>query len=280
VAAKPPTRARLARDAVARPDARVAYGPHRIQRADLYLPPGDGLQARGPSPWPYPVVVLIHGGSWRARYGRWVQRLAAADLVRRGVAVWNIGYRRMGRGEGGGWPTTFDDTAAAVDRLAAEGDARLDLDDVSLLGHSAGGQLALWAASREDSAVAVRRVAALAAVCDMASAQIAHELLGGGPGEVPDRYAAVDPIRRVPLSMPVLLVHGAGDETVAVRHSRDYAAAARAAGGDVELVEPRDGRHRSYVDPRSEGWRVAAEWILRPWSSTESPSTHSARSST
>jgi acetyl esterase/lipase len=253
VAGKPPTAARLVRDALARPDARVSYGPRRIQRADLYLPPGDG---------PHAVVIMVHGGSWRAKYGRWVLRLVAADLVRRGVAVWNVGYRRMGRGEGGGWPATFDDVGAAVDRLAAA-DPRVDLGDVSLIGHSAGGQLALWAASRGDSAVAIRRVAALAAVCDMEKAQIARELLGGGPVEVPERYAAVDPIRRVPLPMPVLLVHGAEDQTVPVRHSRDYATAARAAGGDVELVEPRQGAHRSYLDPRSEGWRAAAQWILQ-----------------
>jgi acetyl esterase/lipase len=254
VAGKPPTAARLVRDALARPEGRLSYGPHRIQRADLYVPPGDG---------PHAVVILVHGGSWRAKYGRWVLRLAAADLVRRGVAVWNIGYRRMGRGEGGGWPATFDDAGAAVDRLAAVTDSRVDLGDVSLIGHSAGGQLALWAASRDDAALPIRRVAALAAVCDMEKAQIARELLGGGPDEVPERYAAVDPIRRVPLPMPVLLVHGAEDETVPVRHSRDYAAAARGAGGQVELVEPRDGRHRSYVDPRSDGWRTVADWILQ-----------------
>ena len=252
MAASPPSPARLARDALARPAQTHAYGPHRLQRADLYLPPGDG---------PHRVAVAIHGGSWQARYGRWVMRLVAADLARRGLAVWNIGYRRMGRGEGGGWPATFDDVGAAIDRLSAVGDSRLDLAETVVVGHSAGGQLALWAASREDSAVAIRRVAALAAVCDMERAKIARDLLGGRPEEVPDRYAAVDPIRRVPLPVPVLLVHGASDATVPVAHSRDYAAAARAAGGDVDLVEPAQGEHRSFLDPRSEGWRAAADWI-------------------
>ena len=251
VAAKPPTLGRLARDAFARP-VRHPYGSHRVQCADLYLPRGDN---------PSPVAILLHGGSWQAKYGRWVLRLAAADLVRRGFAVWNVGYRRVGRGEGGGWPATFDDVGAGVDRLAAVDDPRVDRANVVLVGHSAGGQLALWAASRDNSAVAIRRVAALAAVCDMASAQIARDMLGGGPDQVPDRYAAVDPVRRVPLPMPVLLVHGAEDQTVGVRHSREYAAAARSAGGEVELIEPEHGDHRSYVDPRSEGWRAAADWI-------------------
>src|SRR3954471_19634174 len=129
------------RDALARPQ-RHSYGDHRLQSTDLYVPRGEG---------PHRVVILIHGGSWRAKYGRWVMRLVAADLVRRGYAVWNVGYRRMGRGEGGGWPATFDDVGAAVDLLAAVGDPRVDLADVVLVGHSAGGQLALWAASRADS---------------------------------------------------------------------------------------------------------------------------------
>ena len=270
---KPPTAARLVSDAFARP-RRHRYGPHRLQRADLYLPRGDG---------PHPVAILIHGGSWKAKYGRWVMRLVAADLVRRGRAVWNIGYRRLGRGEGGGWPATFDDVAAAIDALAPAAErtpGTLDLDDVALAGHSAGGQLALWAASRPDSAVAIARVAALAAVCDMSKADIAREVLGGSPDEVPERYDAVDPMRRVPLPMPALLVHGADDETVPVERSREYAAAASAAGGQVELIEPPATEHRAFVDPRSEAWRIAAEWILRPWTSTASPSTPSARSST
>jgi acetyl esterase/lipase len=209
------------------------------------------------------VAILIHGGSWQAKYGRWVLRLVAADLVRRGVAVWNIGYRRVGRGEGGGWPATFDDVGAAIDALASVDDARLDLGAVVLAGHSAGGQLALWAASRSDSAVPVARVAALAAVCDMSKADIARDVLGGSPAQVPERYDAVDPIRRVPLAMPVLLVHGADDGTVPVQRSREYAAAARAAGGEVDLVEPPATSHRAFVDPRSQGWRIAAEWILK-----------------
>jgi acetyl esterase/lipase len=273
VAAKPPSRGRLLLDVFARPQHRHSYGSHRLQAADLYVPP------RG-APWP--VAILVHGGSWRAKYGRWVLRLVAADLVRRGFAVWNVGYRRLGRGEGGGWPATFDDVAAAVDSLAGVAAERgdLDLEDVALVGHSAGGQLALWAASRSDSAVAIARVVALAAVCDMSKAQIARDVLGGSPAEVPARYDAIDPIRLVPLPMPVLLVHGAQDRTVPVQRSREYAAAARAAGGDVELVEPPDTGHRAFVDPRSEGWRIAAEWILPAWSSTASPSTRSGRSST
>jgi dipeptidyl aminopeptidase/acylaminoacyl peptidase len=193
-------------------------------------------------------------------------RAVCADLARRGFAAWNVEYRRIGRGQGGGWPATLDDVGAAIDHLASLDDARLDLaDGVTAVGHSAGGQLALWAASRVDPLVPVRRVVAQAAVCNLALAGApAWEFLGGTPDEVPERYAAANPIRLVPLGVPTLLVHGAEDETVPVQRSREYAAAARAAGDPVELVEPVPGGHRLHPDPRSEAWRVAAEWIAGP----------------
>jgi acetyl esterase/lipase len=212
---------------------------------------------------PFPVVVTIHGGYWRAKFGKWVMRSIARDLVAGGRAVWNIEYRRMGRGQGGGWPQTFDDVAAAIDHLAELGDPRLDAGDVVVVGHSAGGQLALWAASRTDSKIRVARVVALAPVTQMAAADAAHELLGGTPDQVPERFAAVNPIERVPPPVPVLVVHGADDETVPLFRSHEYVDAARAAGGDVELVEPSPGGHRSHVDSRSAAWRAAADWIGR-----------------
>src|SRR4051794_10263277 len=189
-----------------------------------------------------------------------------ADLARRGFAAWNVEYRRIGRGQGGGWPATFDDVGAAIDHLAKLDDPRLALSDgVTALGHSAGGQLALWAASRADAVVPVRRVVAQAAVCNLSVAgEPAWELLGGRPDEVPERYDRADPMRLLPLGVPTLLVHGADDETVPVRRSRDYLEAARAAGDDVTLVEPVPGGHRVHPDPRSEAWRGAGRGGGRP----------------
>jgi acetyl esterase/lipase len=192
-------------------------------------------------------------------------KAACVDLSRRGVAAWNVEYRRLGRGQGGGWPATFDDVAAAIDHLALLGDARLDLDSVTAVGHSAGGQLALWSASRADPRVPVRRVVAQAAVCNLTVAgEPAWKFLGGTPEQVPERFDFADPMRLVPLGVPTFLVHGAEDETVPVQRSREYAVAARAAGDDVSLVEPVPGGHRVHPDPRSEAWRVAAEWIAGP----------------
>src|SRR3954452_14835182 len=179
------------------------YGPSRQNRCDLYVPrDGDG---------PHPVVVLLHGGSWRATYGKIVMKPLAADLVRRGYATWNIEYRRIGRRQGGGYPATFEDVAGAIDHLASLGDDRLDLGNVTLIGHSAGGQLALWAASRGDSGVEFRRVIAQGPITNLVSTgEAAHALMGGPPDACPERYAECDPLQLVPLSIPVLLVHGEG----------------------------------------------------------------------
>jgi acetyl esterase/lipase len=247
-----PTPLRIALDALALPE-RHRYGPHRYNRADLYLPRGDG---------PHPVAVVIHGGYWQATYGKAIMKLVCADLSRRGVAAWNIEYRRLGRGQGGGWPATFDDVAAAIDHLPAVADGRVRLDDVSAVGHSAGGHLALWAAARRDAAVPLRRVAAQAAVCDLESAgKVARELMGGTPEQHSERWASADPMRRLPLGVPVRLIHTPDDATVPVKRSRRYYEAARAAGDPVELVEPPAGGHRIHLDPRSDAWRAAAEFV-------------------
>ena len=254
---------RIALSSLTRP-ARHAYGPGPSQVADLHVPSGDG---------PFPVAVLLHGGYWNTRYGKLIMRPLAGDLVRRGWAAWNVEYRRLGpgRGGGGGWPATFDDVAAGIDALAGLGDPRLDLARVTAVGHSAGGQLALWAAARpdlpagapgSDPAVRFTHVAALTAVADLASAgAMARMLMGGTPEEVPDRYAQADPMRRIPLGIPALLVHPIDDGVVPVRQSRRYADAALARGADVALVETATGGHRGPIDPSSEAWRVTASWL-------------------
>ena len=214
---------------------------------------------------PHPVVVAMHGGSWGSTYGKIVVRGVAAALARRGWAVWNIEYRRLGRG--GGWPMTFEDVAAAVDHLAAL-DAPVDLARVGGLGHSAGGQLALWAAGRYKLPAGPRapqprgRISSRrsprpeSSICASAHARSptgpVDALMGGrsGRGSRPVRRSQTRS-RPVPLDLPVLLVHGADDTTVSVARSRAYAAAARAAGGAVELIElsGEAGAHRAHHRP-------------------------------
>jgi acetyl esterase/lipase len=246
-----PSTVRAALDFLRIPE-RHRYGSHASQRADLYLPSGGG---------PHRVAVVIHGGSWRSRYGKAVMKPFCGELARRGLAAWNIEYRRVG--DGGGWPMTFDDVAAAIDQLPEVASGRLDLDDVRLYGHSAGGHLALWAAGRKDSGVRFGRVLAAAAPSNLVVAgEAAHDLMGGRPEEVPERYAEGDPMQRLPLGIPVRLVHGAEDRTVPVKRSHRFAEAARAAGDEVELVEPSPGHHRIHLDPRSAAFEAAAEFLV------------------
>ena len=265
------SRTRLVLDFLTRGEVR-SYGPLRSQRADLYLPLGAG---------PHPVMVSIHGGAWHKRYGRSLMRGLAADLVRRGWAVWNIEYRRLGEA-GGGWPATFEDVAAAIDHLAHLS-APLDLARTTLAGHSAGGHLALWAAGRGrlparraaelggHPRVPVAGVISLAGVCDLAGAYrdwhggAVRALMGGSPEELPERFALGDPLALVPLGAPALLVHGRLDETVSVKLSRSYARASRAAGGVVEVVEIDGpaGRHRAHIDPRGAAWAAVTDWLAR-----------------
>lgn len=239
------------------PDFTVRYGDHPDQVADVRLPAGD--QAG-------PLVIFIHGGFWRAEYDRTHVGPLAVDLAARGHPVVTIEFRRVGQ-EGGGWPGTFDDVAAAVsgapglvaDALAARGGHVPDLSRPIIAGHSAGGQLALWYAGR--AAVPVRGVLALAPVADLALAYrlglddgAVADLLGGGPDEVPDRYGAADPVRSLPLGVPVAVVHGTADDRVPVAVGRSYVAAARAAGDDPAFIELPGVEHFAVIDPLSAVW--------------------------
>jgi acetyl esterase/lipase len=231
------------------------YGRHRSQVADLTLPAAPG---------PHRVVALVHGGCWRARYDRHLMDGLAADMASRGWAAWNVEYRRVGRGAGGGWPATLDDVSAAIDHLA-ELDAPLDLERVAAVGHSAGGQLALWAAGRRGARVPLSAAVGQAAVSDLdqAAAQgvcggMVERLLGGPPDRVPDRYREASPARRLPLEIPALLVHGGRDDVVPVAMSRAFAAAA-----GCELAELADDGHFEHIEPGSRAWATVVAWLER-----------------
>jgi acetyl esterase/lipase len=239
---------------------RHRYGSHFHQFADLTLPGGDG---------PFPVAVVLHAGFWREQYTLELGEDLARDLPRRGWAAWNVEFRRLGPLGQGGWPTTLEDAGAAVDALAGL-DAPLDLDRVVTVGQSAGGQLALWVAARPDPAVRVAGAVAGGGVLDLRAAfeegigdGAAGDLLGGGPDEVPERYADASPIERVPIGVPQLIVHGDADETVPPDQARRYAEAAQAAGDDVTLVmRPGDG-HGVHLDPAEPAWAAVVEWLER-----------------
>jgi acetyl esterase/lipase len=236
-----------------RPDGRIAYGDDPSQFGELALPAGT----------PRGVVVVIHGGFWKAEYDLSLGRPLAAALVRDGWATLNLEYRRVGpagSGGGGGSPATLDDVAAGIDALA--GVDGLDLSTVVTLGHSAGGHLAAWAASRGRferwaGGVDVTAVVSQAGVLDLRAAHLAG--LGGGavaaflghpPG--PDDDPA-DPRRQAPLDVPLWCVHGRDDDIVPIAQSEEYVAAATAAGARAELVAV-DGDHFVVIDPTSDAW--------------------------
>jgi acetyl esterase/lipase len=247
----------------------LAYGPGPDQFLELTLPVGHG---------PAPVAVVLHGGFWRARYGIELARPLAADLAARGWAAVAVEYRRVGAG--GGWPSTLVDVAAALDALpdlaADAAPGRLDLGDVTVIGHSAGGHLAAWAAGRArlpaGAPGAAPRIAVTAAVLQAGvldlRAAVAADLgggatvgfLGGTPAEVPERYAAADPVRLLPTGVPVLCVHGEADTTVPPEQSERYAAAATAAGDRVE-VAALPGDHMAVIDVAGEAWRRTVDWL-------------------
>jgi acetyl esterase/lipase len=202
-----------------------------------------------------PVAVLIHGGFWRDRYDLRLMDPLVDDLVGRGWAAWNIEYRRLG--SGGGVPETLDDVAAAIDCLA---ELDVDRSRVVAIGHSAGGHLAAWAATREDPRVAVTAVVSQAGVLDVRRAwelglsdDVAREFLRGDIGNA----ALASPIERLPLGVPALLVHGAQDDTVPLEISERFA---RESGASL-VVEPEEG-HFGHLDPGNPMWQAVIKWLL------------------
>lgn len=239
------------------------YGLDPSQFADLYLPTSKQLPG---------VVVLLHGGWWRSKFGADNLDGVAVDLSERGWVVWNIEYRRLGLG--GGYPTTLEDVAAAIDYLATVKD--VGSDHVVAVGHSAGGHLATWAAGRRKQGpgspgfgpvVEVAGVISLAGVVDLGAAArgmdgdgAAIDLMGGGPGEHPERYSVADPLSQVPIPAIVRCVHARNDDRVPFEQSVTYVRAANAAGQDAMLLEV-DGDHFSVADASSATWPTVVEAI-------------------
>jgi acetyl esterase/lipase len=242
---------------------RVRYGADASQFSDLFLP-ASAAPAGG-----FPVVVLIHGGFWRAEYGLELMVPLSEDLAARGFAVWNIEYRRVGQA-GGGWPGTLDDVAAAIDSLAGVGvDEPLDLTRVALVGHSAGGHLALWAAGRGQlpagapgSTPAVLPTLAIGQgpVVDLAAgdarglgAGAVTAFLGGSATDVPERYAVATPA--IGGSARLVAVRGALDDIVPAEFT------VPAGGVGVETVDVVGEDHFDLIDPSSGSWAAVVDLL-------------------
>ncbi|GGU32737.1 alpha/beta hydrolase family protein [Lentzea flava] len=260
------------------------YGTEPSQFGELTLPEGDG---------PFPVVVVIHGGWWAAMWDATAVQPLVDDLVGDGFAVWCVEYRRVGE-PGAGWPGTFEDIAAAID-LVADLHPKLDTSRVAVVGHSAGGHLATWAAHREHSAVRLAGVVSLAGALDLVAADTAEMgteladtsaepprgapepsapemwpvvaagvghgmvrlLLGASAAENPELYAMTSPVEMADAAVPVLAIHGTADEVVPVEFSRTYARK----HANAEFVASPGADHFHVIEPDGHAWSVARKWL-------------------
>lgn len=248
------------------PDDRIRYGDHPLQFGDLRVPDADG---------PHPVAIFIHGGQWKAEFDISHSDKLTDALTRFGIATWSLEYRRVGN-EGGGWPGTFLDIGAGADHLRAITNAHnLDLDRVISMGHSAGGQLAIWLASRAaippesdismENPLALRGVLGLAPAADLQGlyesdfcGEIIEALMGGSPDAVPDHYRWGNPAENSLGDLPQVLIIGKHDTIWAPSGIRYYEVA-KARGDTVELIEATESGHFEMIDPDSSTWPLVLE---------------------
>lgn len=247
------------------PAATIAYGVAPQQVGDLRKPAGTG---------PFPVAVVIHGGCWRADFDNRLSTSAFAEaLGKRGFATWNIEYRRLGDA-GGGWPGTFEDIGAAVDKLSGiAAEHRLDLSRVVIVGHSAGAHLALWAASRSRlpapwSTVAVKPASVVAidgpgALAPLVGADaqfcglpVIVPFMGGSPADKPGPYDIASPANHLPLGVRQLAV-----EAELGGLMQPYNSAVRASGDSIEVLRPEKANHFDIMTPGSPNGEAVLDFI-------------------
>lgn len=255
------------------PTAVIPYGARNSQAVDVFLPA---------SPGPHPVAILIHGGCWSEKTaGREQLRHLGAELADRGIAVWSIGYRRADE-EGGGYPGTFQDVARAVDQLMAEaGRYRFDLSHTVMVGHSAGGHLALWAAARDglpfDSVLRSAQppfipgsVISLAGVGDLqAFARFVPLLCGPGvidrlvpAAATPALYAEISPAALPPVGGRVVMFSGILDRLVPPYVAHDFDRTMRKKHGkEAVLIDIAGAGHFDFVTPGTAAWERVRDSI-------------------
>jgi acetyl esterase/lipase len=246
---------------------RFSYGSDPFQFGELRLPVGKG---------PHPVAIVIHGGCWYSEYELSHLENFNARLTELGVATWSLEYRRIGN-PGGGWPGTFADVARGADHLRVLARTYpLDLNRVIVVGHSAGGQLALWLAARRrlpaasalysSNPLLLRGVVSLAGITDLRKFRpncrdAVTKLLGGSPEEVAERYQQTSPIELLPLGVKQRLVLGAVDGIVPGELGKSYEAAARKKGDLVELKLVAGAGHFDLIAPQSLAWPTIVEAV-------------------
>jgi acetyl esterase/lipase len=242
-------------------DLRLKYGSDPNQFIDLRLP-ADKEQA-------HPLLINIHGGFWRAKYSLEHAGHLCGAFTSQGFVSANLEYRRVGNA-GGAWPGTFEDIRSAYKFLIQNAQKHhFDPQKVVIMGHSAGGQLALCLAGHEPS---VKSVVSLAGVVDLEKTYQLHlsnnavvEFLRGTPAEVPDHYREANPMQLSIAHARQWLIHGSADDTVPPQFSRDYVAAKKGRQGnqkeDAHLLEIDVADHYDLIDPRSKAWQQVQKTV-------------------
>ncbi len=243
-------------------DARVPYGSDSNQFLDLRIP------AKKTGKDLFPLVINIHGGFWRAKYNLDHAGHLCVALTAAGMATANLEYRRVGN-EGGGWPGSFSDVRLAYRFLVQNAaEHKIDARKVVVMGHSAGGQLALCLAAHE---AALTRVVSLAGVVDLQRAFQLHlsndavvEFLHGTPTEVPDHYREADPMQSSIPQARQWLIQGTADDIVPPNFSRDYVQtkSKRSPKEDAHLLEIADAGHFDLIDPSTAAWKQVERTVL------------------
>jgi acetyl esterase/lipase len=261
-----------------KPTAKITYGPDPLQYAELRVPESKG---------PHPVAILIHGGCWLASVADLTYFRPMADaLTKKGLATYTIEYRRVGD-RGGGWPGTFLDVGHATDHLRTIAkEHNLDLSRVIVVGHSAGGHLALWTAARhklprESELFTPDPLKILAAVNlagpgdlteftagkEHACGDAVDRLIGGKPADLPKRYRDASPITMLPLGVRQVCISGADDKLVPTQHVSSYAQAAKKAGDETSYLEIAGADHFAVVAPGTKAWSEVQSVVVSLFSS-------------
>lgn len=242
---------------------KITYGEGPNQFGELRLPEGDTL---------FPVIVILHGGCWLSIYDKSLMDGMAEDLTSRGYATWNLEYRRIGNG--GGWPNTFLDVTAGFKKLTDLAKTYpIDLQNILITGHSAGGHLALWLGAQSqlpDSSEIktqdlpkIKGIVSLAGITDLETylapsgcGSSVDALIGGSPTQFPERYYAGSPISFVPLCLPQVLVNGEEDQIVPISHISPYYDLSLAEKDKIQLVTIPNAGHFEVITPGSIAWEA------------------------
>jgi acetyl esterase/lipase len=238
-------------------DVKIAYGKDPNQFGELRMPKGNQVKL------PYPVAVILHGGCWMAEYGLGYMGHVSADLTAHGFATWNLEYRRIGHA-GGGWPGSLEDVRAGVQHLSKLAkEYALDLQRVVVIGHSAGGHLALLLSAQRNAKVKICGVVSLAGITDLRHTGTACDanvpMLMNGQAE---RYDEASPLKRLPLGIKQIIVQGQEDRIIPVGMATNYVTAAQAKGDHIKLTLLEKAGHFEVVDPQATAWKTVRDHIL------------------